>query len=160
MRKIIFILLLAVFSLNQSQAQEIQNDSTLNFKRNSIYLELGGNSVLYSLNYDYTFRLSEVTKLAVGGGLGVLNIASYANSSVPISETTFYITPAANFLFGKKSHHFETGLSLLQFQFPMLRAGYRYQPVKGGFLFRAGFTPIIAGMNFILWAGISFGYTF
>ena len=35
--------------------------------------------------------------------------------------------------------------------------GYRYQK-KNGFLFRAGFTPILFSDVFLPWAGMSFGY--
>jgi hypothetical protein len=39
--------------------------------------------------------------------------------------------------------------------------GYRYQPVNGGFNFRAGINPIFNSSAFIpYFAGISFGYTF
>ena len=45
--------------------------------------------------------------------------------------------------------------------FGHLSIGYRYQPAKGGFLFRAAITPVFGKGFFIpYYAGISFGYAF
>ena len=160
MKKITLVLFITVFSHGLLFAQETIEDITPDFRHHSIYLELGGNSVLYSLNYDYSLSLSEGAKLALGAGLGLYSIDSYSDGPFPTKANLFFFTPEANILFGKNSHHFETGASLLLFQIPALRIGYRYQPRKGGFLFRAGFTPFVVGMSFIPWGGVSFGYSF
>lgn len=165
MKKNFIFSIIAILFSTYAYTQEASKADTVpninaNIKHNSIYLELGGNSGFYSINYDYTFSLSESTKLAAGAGLGYYKTHSYAEGPVPTIKNLFFITPEANFMFGKKSHHFETGVSLLLFQIPTLRVGYRYQPAKGGFLFRAGFTPFITGLDFTPWGGLSFGYTF
>jgi hypothetical protein len=42
-----------------------------------------------------------------------------------------------------------------------LNFGYRYQPVDGGFSFRAGVSPIITSDQFVpYWPYVSFGYSF
>jgi hypothetical protein len=42
-----------------------------------------------------------------------------------------------------------------------LNFGYRYQPVDGGFSFRAGVSPIITSDQFLpYWPYLSFGYSF
>lgn len=162
MKKQFIFSIIAVLFSTYSFTQEANTIDTIpGFKHNSIYVEIGGNSGAYSINYDYTFSLSESTKLAVGTGLGCyFNIHSYAEEPAPTKKNLFFITPAANFMFGKKSHYFETGVSLLLFQVPTLRVGYRYQPAKGGYMFRFGFTPIISELSIIPWGGISIGYTF
>ena len=153
-------ILITVFSLGFLHAQCNPEEANTKFKHHSVYLELGGNSGAYSLNYDYSMYVSEGTKLAFGAGLGLLDMMTYRDEPTPTQSTLFFFTPEANLLFGKNSHHLETGVSLLLFQIPALRVGYRYQPAKGGFLFRAGFTPLLFRMEIFPWGGISFGYTF
>ena len=157
-----------VFSQENQQVQNINGQtydetditsSDKKLKPHSIYVELGGNSIFYSLNYDYLFSLSENGKLAVGAGLEYLTMGSYDNSYAPLSKSFLLVTPAVNLLLGKKSHHLEVGMSAIYFSIPSARIGYRYQPAKGGFLFRIGYTPIILAMP-LHWGGLSFGYTF
>lgn len=160
MQKQLFVLFSVIFSICYVAGQVTQIETIPKIKHNSIYVELGGNSLAYSLNYDYTFSLAENTKLAVGAGLGYYTMHSYANGPTPTETNLFFFTPEANLLFGKKSHHLEMGASLLLFAFPALRIGYRYQRPQGGFLFRVGFTPFVPNLDFVPWGGISFGYTF
>ena len=145
------------FSSEQTY-DEIDKASYKKIKHHSIYVELGGNSVLYSLNYDYTFSLSKSCKLAIGSGFEYLILGSYKDSDTPQDKPFLFVTPAVNFLLGKKSHHLEVGISAIYFSMPSARIGYRYQPAKGGFLFRVGYTPMLMGP--LHWCGISFGYTF
>ena len=162
MKKFIFasVLLICFSAVNFAQSHDVYEEAPM--KRNSVYLELGGNSMLYSINYDHTMQLSQKVKLAVGGGLEYLTDISVNNTSY---GTSFCLTPSANFLFGRSSHHFETGLGLFYplsagIILPSARLGYRYQPRHSGFLFRAGFTPFITSGGILPWAGLSFGYTF
>ena len=161
-----FILLgFCVFAQEQEE-YDFSNEQTYEkiekpkLKHHSVYVELGGNSIVYSLNYDYTFSLSESSKLAIGSGFEYVVMDSYANPDIhtPEAQPFLFVTPAVNLLLGKKSHHLEIGMSAIYLTIPSARIGYRYQPAKGGFLFRIGFTPIVA-IPFP-WAGISFGYTF
>ena len=186
-----FILLgFCVFAQEQEE-YDFSNEQTYEkiekpkLKHHSVYVELGGNSLFYSLNYDYTFSLSRGCKLAVGSGLSYFVTSSYENSDTPEDKPFLFVTPAVNFLFGKKSHHLEIGMSAINLVMPSARIGYRYQPAKGGFFFRIGYTPLFqktepysysfidsdSDSNFhsggssrriqhIPWAGISFGYTF
>lgn len=161
MRKL-FIIALFVCLSTANYAQIGYEYAEQPIKSNSLYLELGGNSLLYSINYDHTLRLSEKLKLAVGGGFEYL-------TDVSINETSYgssiCLTPSANLLVGRKSHLFETGLGLFYPMsagtiLPTFRLGYRYQPLQGGFLFRVGLTPFITPGGILPWAGFSFGYTF
>jgi len=38
--------------------------------------------------------------------------------------------------------------------------GYRFQPARGGFVFRVGLIPFYSANEFQLWAGISVGLAF
>lgn len=162
MKKLIFTAtLLLCFSISNF-AKSYENSDETPFKHHSVYVELGGNSFIYSINYDYMFQLSDLTKLAIGAGFEYIdeieiNKTSYGDS--------FCITPAANLLIGRSSHHFETGVAAFyplsaSIIIPTVRLGYRYQPKNGGFLFRIGATPLIVPGAILPWAGLSVGYTF
>ncbi len=164
MKKLILSLTLAAISLI-SYAQTV-NSSFENsvIKHHSVFVELGGNSLIYSLNYDYSFATSE--KLIFNAGLGVsyfnLSINTFPEQDMKDRLHIPIFTPQINFLSGKEKHYLEYGLF---YSLPMnnlgVRAGYRYQPNKGGFLFRAGFTPMMFGGGLpVPWLGLSFGYTF
>jgi hypothetical protein len=158
--KSLALFLLFVTSAIFSQTNENSVATTTLLKHHSIYAELGGNSGIYSLNYDYTLSMSEKTQIAFGSGFGFYGIVQERTFSS--MKNIYYLTPSLNFLYGRNSHHLEAGINVLLIgaTIPSLRFGYRYQPVKGGFLFRVAFTPILlAGMP-IPWGGLSLGYTF
>ena len=147
---------------------QTSNDS---LKRNAVYIELLGQGVLYSVNYDY--RIKE--NIALRAGLTTYGINFFSKSNV----TGFPMM--LNYLSGKRKGHFEAGIGFM----PLLvteetgwfsweddkkkqsevdvigniNLGYRYQPRTGGFVFRFNFTPLI-GPTVIPWAGMSFGYGF
>lgn len=156
-----------VFILISAADSFAQNDTLrqdYSFKRHSVYAELLGSSINYSLNYDYLFGIHEDNiKFAAGVGTGF--------SILPPFYLGVYLIPEANFLFGKKSHFLETGAALMissvfnKYDYvtliPSARIGYRYQPRKGGFLFRIGYTPFLMGDEiFYIYGGVSFGYVF
>ncbi len=143
---------------------------------NSVYLELLGNGVFYSINYDRMFSKS------MGGRIGIMWITD--------GDDSFSVLPVmANYLIGKGKHKLELGLgALVVFAFGpaaenevdsgirgTATVGYRLQPPDGGFVFRVGFTPIFfAGEEFNLgrprsqqsatafapWGGLSIGIGF
>ena len=158
--------------VSKEEARQDTTHSVSAFKHHSIYAEFFGSSTFYSVNYDYLFRIyKDNIKLAVGAGTGCFSY-TYLYDDVgglkKMRSTWLYFTPEINFLFGKKNHYFETGTAFMnvivskEFLFaPGGRIGYRYQPQKGGFLFRIAYTPIFRmGMLGYCWFGISFGYIF
>ncbi len=154
--------------------------------RNSIYVELLGNGLLYSANYDHLF--TEAIGMRVGVGY------------FPYHEVRLGAFPLMGYyLIGSGRHKFEVGLGIcviLQREgqgFAWMSApddevrgntvlgtatlGYRYQPADGGFVFRAGVTPFfgnfrreISPLYYVdeyenvfklqMWGGISLGYGF
>lgn len=132
--------------------------------RNSAYLELLGNTLIYSLNYDRKFTDH------VSGRIGVMALGAMV---VPVM---------ANYLAGSGNHRLELGAGPMlvlagdvdvdtgedgeeeiedsEFLLGTATFGYRYQPVYGGFVFRIGLTPIFTTGGGAPWAGISFGYAF
>lgn len=160
-RLLLFLLALGIIT-QVGFAQEKEESITRHPAANAIYLELGGNSFVYSFNYDRIVPLSQRTKIALGAGLEAVSSISINGVNY---DASLCLTPAVNFLFGKKSSHFETGLALFvpfstNMAFPSIRIGYRYQPWEKGFLFRIGFTPLLISSILVPWGGISLGYAF
>jgi hypothetical protein len=144
--------------------------------RNAFYVELLGNGLIYSVNYDR--RLTG----HVAGRVGV----SFATAEDSEGDrATIGLAPVmGSYLFGEGNSHFEAGLGMLlatasvdeidpgggedpfvggdggSTVFGTGVLGYRYQRPGGGFVFRAGLTPIFTTSDFVPWFGVSFGYAF
>lgn len=149
--------------------------------RNSVFLEAGGNGVIYSLNYDRFLTDS------FGGRIGLM----YASAPRVSGYTSMTIVPViAEYFVGSGSNKLELGagagffssrryktdfaqggpyeyLSNHSSTLWTLVAGYRSEPIDGGFLFRAVITPsfgwaraLESTCDFLPWGGISVGYAF
>ena len=132
----------------------------------SIYFELGG-AGLASVNYDMRFQKKE-DGLGFKVGVGGFDIDG---------TTAVFVPVGLNYLLSKdQKNYFEIGLGItfvsikddyeydddkFSTTFGHAFFGYRYQPKDGGFLFRAGITPVFNKDGFVpYWAGVSFGYKF
>jgi hypothetical protein len=137
----------------------------------SVYFELGG-AGLASINYDMRLQKKE-DGLGFKVGIGGFNVDGVGALFVPLG---------LNYLLGKdERNYFEVGAGVtivsitdsysningttsndrFSTTFGHAYFGYRLQPKNGGFLFRAGITPIFNKYGFIpYYAGISFGYKF
>ena len=76
-----------------------------NVKRNSLYIEIGGQSIFYSLNYDKLLQKNENFNRSFSIGVSVIpktTLCEYG-VSIPVSY---------NFLYGKTEHKFEIGIGL------------------------------------------------
>ncbi|RPI75166.1 MAG: hypothetical protein EHM47_03370 [Ignavibacteriales bacterium] len=140
-------------------------------KPNSIYFEALGNGGLYSVNYDRLFTES------FGGRIGFSYLSEI--SLIFSSINDFLSVPITlNYFLGNGSHKFELGAGVVYASFSggdflgfetnsgssnvagTATIGYRYQKADGGFLFRAGFTPLFNNEGFFPFGGISFGFGF
>ncbi|MEM0991961.1 MAG: hypothetical protein AAF847_11330 [Bacteroidota bacterium] len=143
------------FQLNGQQAQ-------------NVYVELLGNGVVYSVNYDMRLAKKD-NQLGFRSGLAILPEAGY-------------IILQPNYLFGAKQHKFELGLGATALittdgntELEQVVASgalmYRFQRPDGHFLFRAGLSPTFVPVDendtfsglarvFWIWPGVSFGYKF
>ncbi|MDQ3557327.1 MAG: hypothetical protein M3409_11220 [Gemmatimonadota bacterium] len=136
--------------------------------RNAAYLELLGNGLLYSVNYDRLF--SE----RISGRVGAALLAADSSES---AGRVLAVPIMVNYLAGTGNGRLEAGIGALVLtgeaenvegsgneSFAGVAGtatlGYRYQPLNGGFVFRAGFTPLLSGGRFFPWLGISAGYAF
>jgi hypothetical protein len=135
--------------------------------RNAAFVELGGNAIAYSLNYERHFS----NKMNVRIGVSYI----FRIYSVPLTIGKIY---------GTKAHHFEIAGGVdavsvyeLNNDVPSRKGvlfltgfiGYRYQKPSARFFMRVGFTPMwfvysadrvdqVGG--FAPWAGIGAGFRF
>jgi hypothetical protein len=134
----------------------------------SVYFELGGPG-LASFNFDTRFSPKED---GIGGRIGFGGFSLTIDGE---TEGVLFIPLGLNYLFGKdRKNYFEIGGGVTPVfvsgsngngnftsTFGHLNFGYRLQPAKGGFTFRAFITPVFGGFGFIpYYGGVSFGYKF
>ncbi len=161
----ILVFLLCVDGLS---AQETQKDSaqvTMNDRRlasNNVFLELIGNGLFYSVNYERTIARNFSLRI----GVSYVSFLSGNNNfgTVPLLVNAFI---------GEGAHRFEAGLGVTTIigattivsynLLPCLtgRLAYRYQPLEGGLNFAVAYTPFLYGIiSAPLWGGISIGWGF
>jgi len=156
----------------------------------SVYVELGGSGLPYSVNYDFRFDKTRIDSWGMRIGAGGWAIKEGDFSSTSILTIPLQITK----LFGKDKHYFEVGggatyvryretrtfwngnrtqtTTFTDWDFILntgntpsvmgtLNLGYRRIPTDGGFMFRANLNPIFNHNGFWpLWFGVGFGYAF
>lgn len=135
-----------------------QNQS-VNMNRNTLFIELGGNAPLISLNYDHIIPTKN------GKFKYSLTFGTTHHFTKPLD---FVLAPQLNTLLGR-SLMAEIGVG---FTIPVLftedwvwvpRLGGRYQNMSGGMFYRLAFTPTFSPYNqqlFFPMFGVSIGYTF
>lgn len=170
-----FIIILFLFWGHSLSAQ---NEAA----KNGIYLELLGNGIIYSVNYERFFN----EQFSIRAGFGTFSVGgTFFFFPLAINMTTFPIL--GNYFYGSGSNKLELGAGVLLGSTKIVSGfdndrdqrstifdltaftGYRYQNPNGGFIFRAGLTPFLTlsggdeenrEKGFALSGGISFGYAF
>jgi hypothetical protein len=176
MKHLILICCLSCLSI-VNQGQELKGNNSHSYPNNSIYIEIGGNSVFFgSLNYERVFINKNFFYFSGRTGIGYGNFLGRSILSAPILlNGIFQIYHSLAFEAG-------VGVSLMQVGTekelgggewiyknevsPAGHAGIRVQ-AKNGFLLRIDFTPFIAdleyessGYKFYPSLGLSLGYSF
>lgn len=167
------VLFLISFSFTSFSQSLDTTQSDVSMKRNTIYLEILGQGLYNSLNFDRILHPENRIKHSITGGLSYFRL-SYLEEVAALGSY--------NFLFGKKNHHLELGIglsvmSLISFDIQSNQSypnpnggtytvaytgsqhsiysyftpkiGYRFQKPTGGFFYRLSFTPALAGVNYI-----------
>jgi len=150
----------------QAQMEDTSSDAQMVEAKNSVFLELAGNGILYTVNYDRLFTPE------FSGRIGIMRagVSNVSLTAVPLT---------GSYLIGDGSHKFELGAGpeLLVVSVDAsgdfggfdedattvagtATIGYRYQPRDGGFRFNVGLTPTFSQFGFLPWAGLGVGYTF
>lgn len=133
-----------------------------------IYFQFGGSAPIISVNYDRRFS-KKVNGAGFTAGLGFWGASGVSIFSIPAS---------VNYLFGKTSSFIEvaagatfiTATTLDLFEedtresgstvFYHFNLGYRYQPIRGGFFFRGGISPLVVPGGYFTSYYIGFGHNF
>ncbi len=158
MKKIIFLLIFSTAIYTSSNAQSTSN---------TVYFELGGPG-LASFNYDT--RFTKNSNSGFGGRIGIGGYGDRYESVFTVPLGINYITSGdnknffevgMNYTFVKADEPFFDFGDINSPSFATLNFGYRKQPIKNGFVFRAAVNPVIAGGGFNpFYFGIAFGYKF
>ena len=178
---LLVILVLASLSIKAQTEEYTMPHTPRNFEtnpsKNLLYIELGGNAGLYSLNYERVYFYKEKLKMGLRGGFALNLNGIYVEQAYLLEH---------NFILFKNPHHLELGLGIsLQRRynekpnstntyfwenllFSTWRCGYRYQKQDDGFFLRAGILPIVMSHDalgfhpdyFQLWGGVSVGMSF
>lgn len=158
------------FKLSSTPDILVKAPSAEGKRAQNVFIELGGQGILLTANYDTRFGNR---RDGLGGRAGIGYIAADGEhaTTIPIG---------LNYLLGKGNKFFEIGLgatvvsSKVNFSFfddneaeqnssviGTMSFSYRVQPVDSGFSFRAGITPVFNSDFFIpYYGGLSLGYTF
>jgi len=182
---LLFALFFLAFS-GTSAAQNASADSAISFRpyRNSIYIELGGNAVFGSVNYERLFPYAAApgTTLAlrVGGFFhpgnndsGVKNILI-----IPLESSAFWgrraVKPELGFgltylqSYSVQDDLHEEGYKYTEF-LPVFRFGLRYEKPGKPYVARLALTPLVIAVledpgtympPVLPWLGLSVGYHF
>jgi hypothetical protein len=170
--KIAIVFLLSILFYSTTRAQRTTStkaDSLQNTRAQNVYFELFGPGLAFSANYDTRFS-QQRDGLGARAGIGFIAAGGDSFFSIPVQ---------ANYLLGKASKYFEIGAGATYASytssgffsftntsttahkvFGTMTFGYRYQPIDGGFNFRASFNPFFDSSTFYPFVGFSFGYTF
>jgi hypothetical protein len=179
----LLIAFLALCSSTMLLAQTNEKAGKPSTGHTTFYAELGGPGILFSANIDKRFKNSN---LGWGGRVGLGFVSGYI---VPDTTGGPYyyndrlssvvtIPVQINHIFGKPNspHTFEVGagvtvtgkkIEVFDFYddkrssiFGTASFMYRRQPIDGGFMWRIGFTPIIAKGYIQAFGGVAVGYSF
>ncbi len=152
---------LICFASMYGYAQQQYPADKTKYAHHSIFLELAGNALFYSINYDYRFW----EHVSVRAGFGRLKffetstlVPVMINYLLPISHHGSYLEVGAGPVFNL-SKDYELVSSSDSNIAGTATIGYRWQPVHG-FQFRISFTPAFSATAFQPWGGISFGHCF
>jgi hypothetical protein len=172
-----FVLILSSFATSLASAQELGVEKKQ--AQNAVYVELGGNGAWYSVNYERYLRKDASVRI------GAMYMSVEASAGESSASASWLAVPIMfNYLgLAAGNHALELGAGLDVMHFsggassfdataeasgivPVGTAtvGYRYASNDGGFLFRAGYTPLFfvttEPKQIFHWGGMSFGYRF
>ena len=159
-RKIKLSAICIILLFTAANAQENSN-----VHQNNIYIELLGNGIIWSVNYERMIFSNSIIKVGLGYIPKMENdfISAPQSILIPIDyihlidmndNAKIDIGIGLTFKFGEEEYGDKDEI------IPNAILGYRYQPNINGFMFRISFSPYISENRFFPWIGISFGQKF
>ncbi len=170
-----YFLAVFLFLISAMNRLSAQGDS-LPFTRHTLYAEVLGHGLLYSVNYDFRFHRHAV----IHAGFSYWGFSSGFFGEMQL--TAFPVT--LNYLSGNDDSHLEVGAGIMPVKITTVNSGiftlfsgnevekkrstailgigsvgYRYQPMDGGLMLRVALTPFYA-RKFALFAGAAAGISF
>src|SRR5690606_13955155 len=176
--------LLAILNMLLILQAQAQDDAT-----RSVFVELGGPSLVYSFNYDFRFAQGDLEAWGMRIGAGGFKINDESLFTLPVQVTRIlgkdknYFEVGAGFTFINYSSTFTgytdpynpntaTTVTSKDYDFILeigktpsvvgtLNIGYRRIPEDGGFTYRVNVTPLFNAKGFWpLFGGVGLGYAF
>ena len=169
---IVILILLISFIYSRAKSSPVMASDPVT--KNAVYFSFGGAGFYYSINYERQFVVGKNYYLGVKGGIGT----SFSSVLFPHE---FSIPTGIFFLYGKNRSHLDismnlSGYFLEQYDYFEDRhykklsllfvpsVVYRYQKPGGGFMGRAGISPVInvnkVSNSFTPWIDLSLGWAF
>jgi len=152
--------------------------TSIHAQANTVYFELFGNGLVYSVNYDRMVT-DNISVRAGYGGLTISNLSydetlGFINEDIKITM----IPLLGNYLMGESNHKLEIGGGVVMVMVdysgnvadidfsigadgavPTGNIGYRYQKPEGGLFFKASLCPFF-GEEVVTSFGLGIGYSF
>jgi len=159
-------LLIAIFISTNIQAQEEHTDFK-SMALNNWYVELGGASMFYSMNYEKFLFKSEYTALVGRVGIGYNPLDYTFLNKVYLDRNTVMAPFSTQFLIGKGKEKFEFGIGFTLLAksikerevVPIGILGFRVVDTNK-ILLRISYTPFIRDGKYTDWWGVSLGKNF
>jgi hypothetical protein len=135
---------------------------------NSFFVEVGGNGLVYTINFEHIFG---DTNLSLRAGFGYVHLKGTFFGQM-YDEEDLLVPLVASYYLGGKNHKLQIGAGALfvhqdgqlttqQEGYGTFVLGYRYIPSDGGIDFGISFTPLVGnGVGFVPWAGANVGVGF
>jgi hypothetical protein len=151
-----------------------------------VFLELLGNGILYSFNYDMRTAKGLRNKWGFRIGAEAMKIRGTDTTNREKVTVSFIALPfSINYLFGRRKDFLELGIGATYIYatakgrqvthepyaiqvfnqeilslYGNLNIGYRHVPYKKGITYSAGVTPVFGGVSINFWLGLGIGYHF
>ncbi|MCS7228826.1 MAG: hypothetical protein NZ923_02175 [Candidatus Kryptonium sp.] len=132
--------------------------------KSSVYLEILGQGLYLSANYDYRFKPNLTARIGIGTALLAFSFPATINY-LTFPESSHHLEIGGGFIIARGGFDNDESIIL-----PTANIGYRFQPKKGGLFFRIAWTPLLSFLiheeekddilERLIWGGISIGYTF
>ena len=147
---------------SQSTFDKTTSSSEYSGTKNTFFVELLGNGLIFSANYDVRLANKFGARVGIGyvgdtgGGGGILTVPIMGNVLLGKNGKYFEIGGGVTFLSGTGEIFNTSDASTVLGTFSFM---YRRQPEDGGFMWKIGLTPFIAEGIFVpYWGGVGFGY--